>query len=570
MKVAVGLLCIQAVYGDLTAGTETLTGSLYDTGCYATKEDGSWGFCGPLSCNAAYITCPSDGGGPATVDGVTGTYINIGGTQYSESTCSDFLERTDVSDNTDWNPAGPCDATCTQETTGVCSGEFLANVLVGTGVKTAYCNDKWLVITASGEPSVFTPNLDDVPYPPGKDGTNYRTGMATLDTTRKDMMFFPLSVTDLSTSTGDNNVGVYDVTSGSGPLSYLINPDTGASYGVPSDAGLAMGVNGQSFFPVYNNQAAYTPDKCETDSCSEHVGQGGGQPHFHGDPFGDEDSSSDSTDYCLYGPSDYANGLTGHPPVIGFSFDGHLIYGRYLSTDAPGFAAPLLDACGGHGHDSAGTDEHGFDLTQYHYHTQVFDATCGAGWMCEAGDAYKASTTGPFQCFKADLTASEGSSALLTATTSSAYKSKSEMEYRCCSMTDYYVLYGVDVSADVDASSTCSAPAAPENGAYSSDTACAVAGSTMYSGNTCSPTCSDGYTASGTTRCVKGEITETATCAISSSSATPAPSPSSATPSPSPSPSPQSSSSDSDTVQVAGPQMLLLILLPFSRALANP
>ena len=26
--------------------------------------------------------------------------------------------------------------------------------------------------------------------------------------------------------------------------------------------------------------------KCEVDACNEHVGQGGGQPHFHGDSFG--------------------------------------------------------------------------------------------------------------------------------------------------------------------------------------------------------------------------------------------------------------------------------------------
>ena len=69
------------------------------------------------------------------------------------------------------------------------------------------------------------------------------------------------------------------------------------------------------------------------------MGQGGGQPHWHGDPFSDAHT-------CLYGTSNYSSGASGHPPVIGFSFDGHLIYGRYLSSSAPGFASPLLDACG--------------------------------------------------------------------------------------------------------------------------------------------------------------------------------------------------------------------------------
>ena len=29
-----------------TAGTEANSGSLYDTGCFETREGGSWGFCG--------------------------------------------------------------------------------------------------------------------------------------------------------------------------------------------------------------------------------------------------------------------------------------------------------------------------------------------------------------------------------------------------------------------------------------------------------------------------------------------------------------------------------------------
>ena len=55
-----------------------------------------------------------------------------------------------------------------------------------------------------------------------------------------------------------------------------------------------------SIFPIYNNRAVYTPQQCEVDSCNEHVGQGGGQPHLHGDPFGDEAPTK-----CLYGPSNY-------------------------------------------------------------------------------------------------------------------------------------------------------------------------------------------------------------------------------------------------------------------------
>ena len=96
----------------------------------------------------------------------------------------------------------------------------------------------------------------------------------------------------------------------------------------------------------------------------------------------------------------------------GFSFDGHLIYGRYLSAAAPGFAAPLLDSCGGHAHtDGTDVDENGLSLGTYHYHTQVFDRTCPSSNMCIDGETYKVSTTGPYKCFKANLaaTVTEGS-----------------------------------------------------------------------------------------------------------------------------------------------------------------
>ena len=103
--------------------------------------------------------------------------------------------------------------------------------------------------------------------------------------------------------------------------------------------------------------------------------------------FGDEKQCGTT---CLYGPSDYTT-TNSHPPVVGFSYDGHLIYGRYLDSSAPGYAAPLLDACGGHEHDTAGTDEYGISLQNYHYHTQIFDAEVESGQTAESGEAYVAS-----------------------------------------------------------------------------------------------------------------------------------------------------------------------------------
>ena len=185
-----------------------------------------------------------------------------GATQYSASNCQSFLASSGAP-RSNWEPSGSCDSTCTQQTTGVCSGDFLAKVIAGSGVKYAYCNDKWLVIGSSGEPSVFTPNLNDVPFPPGG-GSNERTGMATLDTSRLDLLHYPLSITDHAGASPTQNQGVFDSTSGSGPQSYLIKGGS-TVYAIPSDAGVGMGVNGQSIFPIYNNNAQYTPASASAD-----------------------------------------------------------------------------------------------------------------------------------------------------------------------------------------------------------------------------------------------------------------------------------------------------------------
>ena len=248
--------------------------------------------------------------------------------------------------------------------------------------------------------------------------------------------------------------------------------------------------------------------------------------------FGDEKQCGTT---CLYGPSDYTT-TNSHPPVVGFSYDGHLIYGRYLDSSAPGYAAPLLDACGGHEHDTAGTDEYGISLQNYHYHTQIFDAEVESGQTAESGEAYVASTPGPFQCFKADLSSSSGSSALLKATASSSYAAKNSMNYRCCGMTQYYLYNGVSTADTVTTSlsntSFCTVPSDPTNGAYSTYTAgerACTAGDRIYSGNACIPDCDDGYKVSGMTRCVGGSITETATCITATSSPTSRPTTSSFT-----------------------------------------
>ena len=117
---------------------------------------------------------------------------------------------------------------------------------------------------------------------------------------------------------------------------------------------------------------------------NQHVGGGGGQPHLHGDPFGS---------WCLYSAANYTSS-TVHPPQIGWAFDGPSIYGRHLSTSNLGYSTPL-DSCGGHVHDGLA----------YHYHAQVFTALTDTGAIRgqAAGQPYYASTTGPYKCFKGDI-----------------------------------------------------------------------------------------------------------------------------------------------------------------------
>lgn len=166
----------------------------------------------------------------------------------------------------------------------------------------------------------------------------------------------------------------------------LASTNVGATYGLPTRGSVAVSIAGQDIFPVFNNNAYLAPQKCEVDACNEHVGGGGGQPHLHGDPFGT---------FCLYSALNYTSSLV-HPPQIGWSLDGPSIYGRHLSTSNEGYST-ALDDCGGHVHTTY----------TYHYHAQVLTSTVDNGVAPteknQIGTTYYASTTGPYKCFKGDI-----------------------------------------------------------------------------------------------------------------------------------------------------------------------
>jgi len=208
---------------------------------------------------------------------------------------------------------------------------------------------------------------------------------------------------------------------------------------------------------------------------------------------------------CHYGPANYTDGTDGHPPVIGFAYDGPTIYGRYLSTSAPGFSDGL-DDCGGHEHSADSTAYGG-----YHYHAQVISATTSSGNKgvnknANTGKTYPAFTPGPYKCFRGDLSKRGDAAYSYWSTNVPVQDTKP-----CNGMTHYWVKPGFSIPGAGTLAvtlATCDATSAPTNGAIGDCT------STLASGSTCQPTCNTGYTVSGTSSCYDGVLTA-ATCSAS-------------------------------------------------------
>ena len=78
--------------------------------------------------------------------------------------------------------------------------------------------------------------------------------------------------------------------------------------------------------------------------------------------------------------------------MIGWSFDGYLIYGRHLNTSNTGYYTSL-DVCGGHTHGSY----------RYHYHAQVLKTTTGSGVAVPSGTQYYYYVAGVNQCWRENI-----------------------------------------------------------------------------------------------------------------------------------------------------------------------
>jgi hypothetical protein len=366
-------------------------------------------------------------------------------------------------------------------------------------VHAAYCTDRFLVLSATGAPS-WKPNLEDIPMPPsGTDGCRTRTW-----TSEGRNWAIPLAagagayeLLPTAHRSNNNNVEAFPSGGGDGNDKYLCTTERGA-FGLPSAGAAGVSVDGQDAFPVFNNGAILTPSWCEVDSCNEHVGQGGGPPHLHGDPFGPK---------CLYDQNNYtvADGVTtslaAHPPLIGWSLDGPSNYGRYLSLDAPGGRIEL-DDCGGHAHDGM----------PYHYHARVQSAKANrqargdealyGGKDGKAYAEYPAFPMGPDQCWKAKFVADNRAS-------------EADMA-PCCGSTNYYVRDSsvtLNGAGTLDTESFCALPADFGLGVTGAATAGCVIHGSLKDAATCSVACAEGYeptsggTATATFACTKGVLT---------------------------------------------------------------
>lgn len=321
---------------------------------------------------------------------------------------------------------------CTQVTQAKCSSSALKDLIKHSGVKVAYCNDQYLVVLADGSPG-FETNMMDTPNPPGAvDSTNTNCVTRFANSGYTNTFKIPLYPQPLSTADpAINNLNLNAFPSGAADASDGYLSSTFGTYPLPTRGAVGYTVNGQEIFPIYNNRAMLTPEVCEVDSCNEHVGGGGGQPHLHGDPFG----SSHGTK-CLYSVANYSS-LTAHPPQIGWSLDGYSIYGRHLDYQAEGWPSNALDQCGGHSHGTYG----------YHYHTQVISAVTDSGASNGvAGVAYPSFSPGVNKCWKGNITAIK------------IWSRDASLVQPCCGMGQFYTGPGISIAYTAAASTPTTQP----------------------------------------------------------------------------------------------------------------
>ena len=127
---------------------------------------------------------------------------------------------------------------CVQSTDSRCTSAALAAVVVGQGIKAAYCNDAFLVIISDGTPGYQT-NLDSIKNPPGAVGSDGSTCVTRTANPAYMTVKIPLYPTLLSTADPSiNNVNSQSFPNGPGDTegAYMSTKtqNTAATYGLPT------------------------------------------------------------------------------------------------------------------------------------------------------------------------------------------------------------------------------------------------------------------------------------------------------------------------------------------------
>lgn len=128
--------------------------------------------------------------------------------------------------------------TCVQSTDARCSSAALKALMVGPGVKAAYCNDAFLVIqtdTSSGFPNY----LDSIRNPPAStssDGTSCVTRYINQDFMAVKIPLFPTLLSTSDPLVNNVNLDAFPNGGGNGDAAYMSTsvPGTGATMGLPT------------------------------------------------------------------------------------------------------------------------------------------------------------------------------------------------------------------------------------------------------------------------------------------------------------------------------------------------
>tara|TARA_B100001287_G_C22586984_1_gene483784 strand:- start:158 stop:1030 length:873 start_codon:yes stop_codon:yes gene_type:complete len=188
--------------------------------------------------------------------------------------------------------------------------------------------------------------LMDVPNPPG---TNINNSSYVTRTSKKDLKIYKIPMRDygLITNLTDN---VYQTLWDDEFDAGRTDSSTKNEWTYAGTSSIGVAIDGVKIYPLFNNTLVPAPEKGEITSNGCHVGQGLSL-HWHCDGYG-----SNNNGLNLYNDDDYENHT--HPPLIGFSFDGHALFGKYRTGDNHDGNTIALDEYGGHSHGSYG----------YHYH----------------------------------------------------------------------------------------------------------------------------------------------------------------------------------------------------------